>query len=124
MKTDILDREDIQKLINEFYKLVEKDDLIGQYFTEVAKVDWSHHLPQMYDFWESILFAKSVFKGNPMRVHMELNQKQALTFKHFDHWLKLFTNTIDSMYAGINATKLKEYAGIIKENLSQRVVGK
>lgn len=122
MKTDINNRNDIQILVNSFYKKVEKDELIGPFFTEVTKIDWNHHLPQMYDFWESILFGKSIFSGNPMKKHMLLHDKSPLTMPHFDHWLRLFTQTTDELFSGKNATKIKEYASIIKENLAARVI--
>ncbi len=122
MKVDILTRQDIQVLVDSFYKKVEVDKMIGHYFNDVAKVDWAHHLPQMYDFWESILFAKSIFKGNPMKKHMELHHNQPLTTEHFNHWLELFIQTVDSLFIGSNANKIKEYAGIIKENLALRVI--
>jgi len=54
MKTDIENRNDLILLVDTFYKEVQQNNTIGPIFTETAKVDWSHHLPKMYDFWESI----------------------------------------------------------------------
>lgn len=124
MKPDILTRDNIKHLIDQFYNKVQQDGLIGVYFTEVAKVDWNHHLPQMYDFWESILFSKNVFNGNPMRKHIELNEKRKLDLAHFEHWLLLFHSTTDELFEGANATRIKEYAAIIKENLTARVLNR
>ncbi|HAI79573.1 MAG TPA: sec-independent protein translocase TatC, partial [Chryseobacterium sp.] len=33
-------REDIEFLVNTFYKKVAKDETIGFFFTDVAKVNW------------------------------------------------------------------------------------
>ena len=53
---DIQNRDDIVNLINKFYETVQNDNQIGHFFNDVAKVDWSHHLPQMY------LLGKSAFR--------------------------------------------------------------
>jgi hemoglobin len=62
-KKDIIDRTDIENLVNRFYDKVKKDDLIGFIFNDVAKLDWEKHLPTMYDFWEGIIF----FRGHVQR---------------------------------------------------------
>jgi hemoglobin len=59
-----------------------------------------------------------------MRKHIELNAKQPLAIEHFDHWLQLFTSTTDEIFSGQNSEKIKQYAAIIKENLSARVLTK
>ena len=120
MKEDITCRQDIQILADNFYNKVKEDTLIGKFFTEVVKVNWDKHLPQMYDFWESILFAKSLFSGNPMRKHIELGQKSPLNKVHFDHWLEIFNTTVDELFSGVNTERIKTYAATIKENLSLR----
>ena len=68
-------REDIELLVNKFYEKVQHDDTIGFFFNDVAKVDWSKHLPKMYSFWETILFGQMTYKGNPMAVHFPINEK-------------------------------------------------
>jgi hemoglobin len=67
MKKDITNRVDVELLIDSFYKTVQKDATIGYFFNDIAQIDWNTHLPQMYNFWESIIFAKKVYTGNPMK---------------------------------------------------------
>lgn len=122
MKTDILTRADIEGLINQFYSLVMKDEEIAPFFSEVAKVDWEHHLPQMYNFWESVLFSKKIFQGNPLRKHLELNQKQRMTHRHFAVWMRIFLLTVDNLFIGENADKIKQFAQMIRNNLESKVV--
>jgi hemoglobin len=38
---------------------------------KLAKVNWEKHLPKMYIFWESVLFATVKFDGNPMGAHFQ-----------------------------------------------------
>jgi hemoglobin len=102
MKRDIGNREDVRLLIDSFYAKVRGDGVIGYFFNDVAKVDWEHHLPIMYDFWEGILFQKVGYAGNPMQVHTLLNQKSPLKKEHFDRWMKLFLETIGENFEGEN----------------------
>lgn len=107
---DISTRRDIQLLIDAFYKKVQSNDTIGYFFNDVAQVDWEAHLPKMYDFWETILFHKYVYKGNPMKKHILLHQLEKLEKQHFDEWLRLFHTTVDELYKGVNAENAKNRA--------------
>lgn len=109
-KRDLETRADIQLLIDSFYEKVRKDDVIGYIFNNIAKVDWDHHLPIMYAFWDGVLFQRGGFKGNPMTTHMRLNQLVPLTKTHFARWVALFTATVDELFSGLNAETAKQRA--------------
>ncbi|MBE5318429.1 group III truncated hemoglobin [Pedobacter sp. MR2016-19] len=115
MKKDIHNREDIIQLVDTFYGMVQENNKIGPIFTEVAKVDWVHHLPKMYDFWESILFGKAIYKGNPMLVHFALNDKTSLQTAEFETWKTIFFNTVDDLFEGSNAELIKQKAQSIAD---------
>ncbi len=120
---DILDRKDIQFLIDSFYKKVIKDDTIGHFFNEVVVLDWEKHIPLMYDFWETSLFHKAIYKGNPIKTHIDLHFKSKLSKGHFDQWLNLFKATIDENFSGPTAELAKQraisIATIIQIKISQ-----
>lgn len=109
MKT-LTDRSDIQTLVDAFYQKVLNDDLIGYFFTEVIQLDFEKHMPKMYDFWETTLFHKAIYKGNPMQVHKDLNGKSPLKKEHFDRWVQLFLETIDELFEGEKAELAKQRA--------------
>ena len=115
MKNDISDRNDIILLVDTFYKSVVLNQQIGPVFTDVAKVDWAHHLPKMYDFWESILFGKAIYKGNPMLSHFALNKKTPLQSGQFNIWKNLFFQTVDDLFTGPNAELMKQKAQSIAD---------
>lgn len=98
--TDITTRADIVRLVDTFYRLVRQDDILGPIFDEVAKVDWAVHLPKMYDFWETVLFGRATFKGNPLAVHLALAQLTPLTTREFDRWIALFHATVEEQFEG------------------------
>jgi hemoglobin len=107
---DITTREDIELLVDQFYAKVLNDPLIGYIFKEVAKIDLKNHMPTMYDFWESTLFHKTLYKGNPMKVHLDLHEKERLEKAHFDKWVALFNQTVDELFQGEKAELAKTRA--------------
>jgi hemoglobin len=111
MKPDIASRNDIDSLMARFYDRAMSDPEIGYFFTEVAKLDLTHHLPVIGDFWESNLFGTGVYakhRRNPLAVHAELARKSPLQAHHFQRWLKLFTECVDESFAGVRAEFLKQ----------------
>ncbi|MEP6645914.1 MAG: group III truncated hemoglobin [Saprospiraceae bacterium] len=111
--SDITNEQDIKTLIDSFYQHVRQDDVIGYIFNDIANVDWSHHLPRMYAFWEFLLLGRDTYKGNPFEVHKKLNEKVKLQSTHFDRWIQLFTQTVDEHFQGINAEEAKNKAKLI-----------
>ena len=93
-------RADIELLVNRFYEKVADDEKIGFFFNDVAKVSWQKHLPKMYSFWETLLFGQISYKGNPMAMHFPINEKVAIEKHHFEHWIKLWTETVEENFTG------------------------
>jgi hemoglobin len=110
MKKDILNRNDIEILVNSFYEKVKKDEVIGYIFNDVAQVNWEKHLPVMYNFWENVLFYTGAYAGNPMDKHEALDKKTKLNKQHFEQWNRLFSDTVDEYFEGSNAELIKQRA--------------
>jgi hemoglobin len=106
MKQDIASRTDIETMVDEFYNLIQKDDLIGQIFNEIIMDRWPEHLSKMYSFWETILLNNHTYNGAPFFPHARLPLEQ----QHFDRWLQLFHQTIDHHFEGPKASEAKERA--------------
>lgn len=121
MLKNIDGRADIQTLVNKFYQKVTNDDLLSPIFNEVAQVDWDHHLPKMYDFWENILFGTANFSGNPMDKHIQLSRQTPLTQAHFNRWLALFYETVDNHFEGGKASEAKQRAQSIAKLMEHKV---
>lgn len=97
---DIASREDIVRLVDGFYAKVREDELLGPIFNVIAQVDWSAHLPKMYGFWESLLFGRASFKGDPLGVHLALSARATLSSREFGRWVQLFHGTVDELFSG------------------------
>lgn len=108
-------REDIELLVNTFYDKIKKDEVIGFFFNDIAKVNWDEHLPKMYQFWETLLFGQVSYKGNPMAAHFPINEIKAMEKHHFEHWLKVWTATVEELFTGTKA----EMAIYKAQNISQ-----
>jgi hemoglobin len=115
MKKDISNRKDIECLVDNFYEKVRLNKQIGYIFIDVAKVNWSVHLPKMYSFWASLLLDEQSYNENPTMKHIQLSKLTPLTSKEFEEWLLLFTQTVDEYFSGEIAEQAKVKAeGIAK----------
>ena len=100
---DILGRPDLVTLVDAFYDKVRADDALGRVFHEVARVDWSTHLPKLHDFWDTVLFRAGTFRGDPVGVHAGLLAETDLPWPLFERWLELFRETVNERFTGENA---------------------
>lgn len=124
MKPDISNPADIRSLIDSFYEKVQTDEAIGFIFNDVAKVDWPHHLPVMYAFWEFLLLGTpDAYRGNPIQKHADLHQKIPLKAEYFDRWLHLFKTSVDELFEGPVAENAKFRAFAISETWKPKFDG-
>ncbi|ALM49794.1 hypothetical protein AMR72_13310 [Flavobacterium psychrophilum] len=107
---DIESRADLEVFTRKFYNSLLEDGRVSYIFTDVAKIDLEEHLPKITDFWELSIFHTGPYHNNPMHIHMQLNDKEQLTNAHFDIWLMHFNTTIDDLFVGGNAEKIKTRA--------------
>lgn len=118
---DIESKQDIELLVNSFYDKARKDETIGYIFNTIIGEDWSHHLPIMYSFWETVLLHVQGYAGNPIQKHIEIDKQIPLEEAHFSTWLKLWTETIDSLFSGKVADDAKKRAGLMIQLISAKV---
>src|SRR5205085_2034135 len=120
-RLDITDSRDVARLVNVFYDRVRDDDILGPIFDDIAHVDWATHLPRMYDFWESVLFARATFKGAPLVVHRALARRTPLTAAAFNRWIALFQSTVDDLFSGPMAEHAKNSATRIAATMEHNI---
>jgi hemoglobin len=65
----------------------------------------------MYRFWQTVLLNQNTYNGAPFPKHQSL----AIERKHFERWLILFHETVDTLYSGNIAVEAKYKAGKIGE---------
>lgn len=113
--------EDVEFLVNKFYDKIRTDEMIGFFFNDVAKVNWDLHLPKMYQFWETLLFGKASYKGNPMMAHFPINAMEAMKKEHFLHWVALWTKTLEENFEGETADAAKTKASNIANLMAHKM---
>ncbi len=121
MKPDISNREDIQTVVDKFYEKVNSDDELSVFFNDVVVVNWKKHIPLMVSFWENMLFYTGEYHGNPLVAHRSIHQKHATRGEHFNRWLQLWESTVDQLFAGTNANKMKEHAKAIATVMMEKI---
>lgn len=109
-KSDISNREDILMLVTLFYSKVRNDNTLGPFFESIQ--DWDAHLEHLTTFWESSLFLKTKFRGNPLQVHTKVDKahNNSITELHFGIWLNLWFETVNELFEGDYAENAKRRA--------------
>ncbi len=110
MKKDIKTRADVFLLVTSFYKKVRKDETLGAFFENIK--DWDEHLDRLTTFWESSLFLKTKYFGNPLEAHVKVDKSHQnnISELHFGLWLNLWFETITELFEGENAENAKRRA--------------
>ena len=98
-RSDISTRDDLQRLVVDFYRDVAMDDVLGPIFA-AARVDWSVHIPKLTDFWAWQLLGEAVYERNPLRAHEPVHTRTPFGDEHYQRWLELFETSVDDSFAG------------------------
>ena len=116
-------RNAIEYLVNEFYKKVKADELLGPIFNNEENFSWDEHIPVLINFWDSVLLGTASYRGNTMQKHLDLNKRTPLTSAHFDQWKKLFYETLDTFFEGpeigIAKKRVESMAGLMQYKIQE-----
>jgi hemoglobin len=115
--------EEIAEMVRRFYADVAQDDLLGPMFNDVARVDWSEHLPKLTAFWCRALLDRPGYAGHPFRAHALVHAQRPFTHAHFRQWLTLFHDTVELGWVGPNATRALELAHAVAAVHSEQLTG-
>jgi hemoglobin len=109
-KKDIKTRDDVSLLVSTFYSKVRNNNTLKPFFSTIE--DWDKHLDNLTTFWESSLFFKTKYYGNPLEAHIKVDQvnKNTITQEHFGLWMNLWFETIDELFEGEYADMAKNRA--------------
>lgn len=118
MKSDIQNREDVYLLVSTFYSKIRVNPEIGHFFNDTI-TNWPSHLEKLTDFWETNLFMVHNFRGNPMKVHKEVDEQfnNSIEQRHFGEWLNLWFQTVDELFEGERANIAKNRARNMAGNI-------
>lgn len=100
---EIINIEDIKKLVDNFYAKVREDDILASIFNKIIGDRWSEHLEKMYRFWQTVLLNEHTYYGSPFAPHAKLPVGK----EHFQRWISLFFETVDENFEGEKAKEAK-----------------
>jgi len=103
MKNDIKTLKDVQFLVDQFYAKVQDDPFLGPIFNTRLTGRWEMHHRKLYRFWHTILLRRPDYFGDPVPMHFKLNIDQS----HFDRWLSIWSETVDTNFEGLIAERAK-----------------
>lgn len=103
MKNDIATLKDIHFLVDQFYTSVRQDPFLGPVFNDRLSGRWEMHHRKLYRFWNTVLLRRPDYFGDPVPMHFDMNIDE----RHFEGWLKIWTETIDANFEGEIAERAK-----------------
>lgn len=109
-----IDEAYVSNMVERFYTRVQADEMLGPIFAQRIS-DWPHHLAHMKKFWRSIILKTGEFSGSPMMKHAAIAK---IDHPEFNHWLKLFAETLDEIGGSKDArARIYGRAEMIAESL-------
>jgi hemoglobin len=99
-------RDDVQFLVDSFYAKVVKDEVLAPFFT---RLNFEIHLPKMVNFWAFVLLDEAGYTTDVTQKHAHMRLHQ----EHFDRWLALFNETVDTHFLGEKADLAKQRAFLV-----------
>ncbi|MDF1877596.1 group III truncated hemoglobin [Sulfurimonas sp. SAG-AH-194-L11] len=117
-------KESLNTLVVKFYTKVLKDDLIGPIFIDILgknleEENWKEHIELLTNFWASLALGEKNYNSSPFAPHIEFRKR--LSVSAFERWLKLFSETLNTIFhpqiADQFLAKSKTIAGNFIRNL-------
>jgi hemoglobin len=124
IRGDLDDPAEIAEMVRRFYADVAQDDLLGPLFNDVARVDWNEHLEKLTAFWCRALLSQPGYQGNPYRAHLAVHEQHPFTAAHFERWLVLFDDTLDTGWRGPRTEHARAFATRVAQVHSNQLVGR
>ncbi len=121
-KKDLISREDIELVVNDFYSMLIKKANVGKFFTDGIS-SWEQHIEHMLDYWESRILLSKTYEKSVLPIHIDIDKRFGNTFepKHFEEWLKYWHHCIDERFEGENASLTKDVGSKMAENIYKKM---
>lgn len=103
MKKEILNVDKIHLLVDNFYDLLSKDQLLFPIFNEIIQDKWPELLNKACRFLQSVLLSVHSYMGSLFLPHTNVAGEK----NHFESCLALFNMTIDKNFKVEKAEKAK-----------------
>lgn len=106
MKPDIATKQDIELLVESFYKKLLKIEGMPEVFQDL---DFKAHQPRMVHFWSFVLLDEPGYTTNVFDKHLHLPIQAA----QFRQWLETFVASVNELFEGEKAQMAIERATVL-----------
>lgn len=106
--------DQISSLVEKFYMAIGDDPRLGPIFTSRNHHHWQPHLDKMKQFWRSVLLKTGEYKGQPVPVHMQIEELES---GDFSRWIGLFEKVSADCFDPAAVEIVNEYARRIARSL-------
>lgn len=118
-----ISEENIGILVRTFYAQVLEDTILAPFFIEklgdnLQSEAWEEHLLLLTEFWKFVALGYDEYKGNPLQPHFHI---AGISREAFAGWLKLFHQTIDTLYTPSVGEYFKQKSTDIAENFMRKL---
>lgn len=111
MTRDISNREDLHKIVSDFYSYLFQSETLSHFFESFRQEEvLEEHLSTLVDFWDNTLFYSGTYNKNAMKPHFKINEEKGLNASDFEEWLNLFKRAVDNSFSGKNSETIKNRA--------------
>lgn len=114
---DIQNLQEIKLMVDTFYSKIREDEKLQDIFNDIIQDKWPEHLEKMYQFWQTVLLGEHTYHGNPFLPHA----KMPINASHFEQWVKIFHQTINSLFQGEKAEQAKWQAERMAEMFLHKI---
>jgi len=123
VKYNTITKENINEMVLKFYsRILAEDTDVSKVFKarlgeDLTSPVWKKHTDLLTNFWSMIALQDPAYQGNPMMAHFDMG----LTKEMFPIWIKLFFETIDSVYEEDQGIIFKSRAENIATNFMRNL---
>jgi len=121
-KKDITSKEDVERLIRNFYLRVLSNEELNHFFSHAIQ-DWDDHMKRFINYWSHHVLFTDSYRGSALHGHEKIDAQYDHAFRdhHFQTWLDLFEKNVDQLFAGPKAELAKEVAQNMADKMYKKM---
>ena len=109
---------DLRLMVESFYLKLLQDKLLEPFFDN--KLYIFQRMPIITAYWQQLLWGEGWYRRHTMNIHRNLGRRVPFRPEHFERWVALLECTVDEMYAGPSAERVKKMAATVAGHMSGR----
>ncbi|WEB44307.1 group III truncated hemoglobin [Streptomyces yunnanensis] len=113
---------DVQRLVAEFCACAAEDELLAPVFAAMG-TPLIRHVEAVTDFWCCELLDEPSPSRDLLAVHQNVHAAHPISARHFERWLALWQDSVDTTFVGPAADRAKTLAVNIAHSMRIHLAG-